>query len=272
MNEKEYLEKCGYVHPVLVGQGAFSKVYRVEESVSGVFYACKVSRQLAMLSREAEILKELQHPLFPEFADIRQEAGRGYLLTEYISGVNLEELVRRRGGFSEKQTLRMGIELAEGLAFLQERRKSVLYRDLKPHNLKVCEDGRIKLLDFGCACYADDKQKACVGTPGFGAPEQLAGGVSTSAGDVYAFGRLLTYLLCGNPKPEALCGKKGKISKELIRFIAGCTADDPQLRFPDMRICLYLISDILEGRKGKNICSYEQNVWKKGEILEKVEW
>lgn len=64
MNEQEALKQWGYGKPTLAGQGAFSRVYRVQKGDFGRFYACKVSRQTEMLRREAEILKEIQHPLF----------------------------------------------------------------------------------------------------------------------------------------------------------------------------------------------------------------
>ena len=76
------LRRRGYVCRELLGQGAFARVYSVEEQSAGRLYACKVSGKPELLEREARISAELCHPVFPEYADFWEEAGFGFFLRE----------------------------------------------------------------------------------------------------------------------------------------------------------------------------------------------
>ena len=145
-----------------------------------------------MLRREAEILSRLHHPLFPAYMEYEERGGTGKIVMEYISGRNLGQMIRLRGGFSARQAMRIAEELADGLRYLHERQPPILYRDLKPENIMVCQDGHIKLIDFGCACCQEAQSGERVGTPGFAPPEQLASGEDAGIySDVYGLGRTI---------------------------------------------------------------------------------
>lgn len=145
-----------------------------------------------MLRREAEILSRLHHPLFPAYMGYEERGGTGKIVMEYISGRNLGQMIRLRGGFSARQAMRIAEELADGLRYLHERQPPILYRDLKPENIMVCQDGHIKLIDFGCACCQEAQSGERVGTPGFAPPEQLAAGEDAGIySDVYGLGRTI---------------------------------------------------------------------------------
>ncbi|MDE6168794.1 MAG: protein kinase, partial [Acetatifactor sp.] len=146
------LKEHGFLRRQLLGRGGFSRVYCVEEAASGRRYACKVSENVALLKREALFLRRALHPLFPSLREWWVEDKAGYLVTDFVPGGSLEALLERRGGFSEAQAVRIGMELAEGLLFLHEGAGGLIFRDVKPANIMIREDGRIKLLDFGCAC------------------------------------------------------------------------------------------------------------------------
>ncbi|MCM1541946.1 MAG: serine/threonine protein kinase [Blautia sp.] len=174
-----------------LGEGAFSQVYLAEDK-NGNPYACKVSREIKMLRREAEMLSRLYHPLFPAYLGYEESGGTGRLFMEYIPGRSLGQLARRRGGFSATQAMRITEELADGLRYLHERQPTVLYRDLKPDNIIVCEDGHVKIVDLGCACVLDEQGGERVGTPGFAPPEQLSAGRTAGIySDVYGLGRTI---------------------------------------------------------------------------------
>lgn len=222
--EEEFFDRQGYHIVQLLGEGAFSRVFLVRKQETGELLACKVSSRLDFARRERELLTRADHPLFPDFLGLWTERGKSFLFMEYICGSSLEEFLKRRGSFTDIQTARVGMELAEGLGFLHQLPEPVLFRDVKPANVIIRQDGRVKLLDLGCACKLQQPVKARAGTPGFAAPEQLAGECKlTFASDVYGLGMTLA----------AMSGENR--GRKLRRVIAACTATQPGLRLSDMK-------------------------------------
>lgn len=255
--DQKALAGRGYEVVRLLGEGAFSKVVLVrkkavtqlqptEERRDGLQTesfidnaACKISRQAGLALREAETLAGIDHPLFPKYLDVWQEGERVYLLMEYVRGSSLEALLARRGGFSDMQIVQIGLELAEGLKYLHELPRPILFRDLKPANILIRQDGRVKLLDLGCACTTG-RQADLAGTPEYAAPEQLiSGSVLTPASDVYGLGKTL----------QAMAGRK--CAKGLRQVIAACLKERPQERLPDMRGVISALAS-LEKRTGRS--------------------
>lgn len=256
------LRRHGYTLARLLGWGNFSKVYLVENG-AGIRFACKVSRDKQVLYREACVMEEIEHPLFPKFEEFWQEE-EGYLVMEYAEGDTLEEMLKRRGGFSAAGTVRAGLELASGLGWLHEQ-KGMVYRDVKPSNIIICQDGRVKLVDVGCVCALGTGMDSVAGTPGFSAPEQLREGERlTATCDVYGLGRTL----------EAMLGaEKGRMSRKLKRIIAACTREERERRFPDMKsVAMALIqaensSGLQRPRRG-----WEADVLKGRILIQKNIW
>jgi len=257
--EEEALAERGYICGRLLGQGAFSKVYCVEDKRQGGVYACKVSENAELLEREARIMARLQHPLFTEYYGYWKVAEKGFLLMEYVPGESLEEILERRGALGVKQAVRIGMELAEGLLYLHEGGERFLYRDVKPANVMIRQDGRIKLLDLGCACAMGERILSRAGTPGFAAPEQLReSGSLTAACDVYGWGQTMKALL-GTVKRDGggiRGGREGKkVRKRLRRILEACTKQDYSGRIPDMREVMAQLRPLCEkeGRDGEKV-------------------
>lgn len=224
VEKTEQLAQRGYQAVSLLGQGAFSQVFLVRRKETGTLFACKISHRQDIARREGKLLAATDHPLFPRFCDLWEEGEIAFLLMEYVCGSSLEELLRRRGSFSQTQTARIGMELAEGFKFLHQLPEPVLYRDVKPSNIMIRQDGRVKLLDMGCACELRQPDGVRAGTPGYAAPEQLeTGGILSFSCDVYSLGRTL----------EAMAGEH--IDSGLKRVITACTAQLPDQRIPDMQ-------------------------------------
>lgn len=223
LKDVQTLNRLGYDPLRLLGQGAFSRVYLVKRLKTRELFACKISEQKNMLFREGELLAQTDHPLFPKCFNVWQEQEMGILLMEYVCGCNLETLLDRRGRFSQTQTVRVGVELAEGLRMLHERREPIFFRDVKPSNIVIRQNGRAKLLDLGIACRSGE-YGTLAGTPGYAAPEQLTkGGRLTAACDVYGLGKTL----------QAMAGTD--CGRDLMRVIKACTERQPENRIPDMR-------------------------------------
>lgn len=244
----------------LLGRGAFSRVYLVEDG-RGKQVACKVCGDVPLLRREAGIQREVCHPLFPGYLDFRQEAGRGCLVMEYVRGRNLEGFLRGGGSLTEQEALAIAVQLAEGLKYLHGRRPAVLFRDVKPGNVILTADGGAKLLDFGCACPAGDNP-GMAGTPGYAAPEQLRfGGRLTPGCDVHALGSTV----------RAMVGKN--CSRRLKRVLEAFTREEPGRRPPDAEWALELLEACRRsGRRGcpaggRPALTDVQRAILKGEIL-----
>lgn len=261
------LENRGYICHEMLGKGAFSEVYRVE-GPGGRAYACKISGSPGLLEREAEVMKKAEHPLFPQYFRLWKQGGLGYLVMEYVPGSCLETMLRRRGGFCAKQVVQTGMELAEGLLRLHESEGRYLFRDVKPANIMVRQDGRIKLLDFGCACSMEVRRDSCAGTPGYGAPEQLEeGGILTEACDVYGLGRTLEEMLGKGAFPGKR--RKGGRKKEEIRkrdldeLLRACTRREPARRIADMRTLMAAFAELQEGSRirWRKEVSCRKNLW-----------
>ena len=149
--------------------------------------------------------------------------------------------------------------LAEGLKYLHERQERFLFRDVKPSNIMVRQDGRVKLIDPGCVCSMEEPIFSRAGTPDFAAPEQLQkSGELTPACDVYGLGRTLEVMLgeepCSGRKKPALHKnrlpenrfdfiqknvgtenmREKKKRKDLRRILDACTKRDAAERIPDM--------------------------------------
>lgn len=235
----------------VLGAGAFSEVYLTEDG-AGRRYACKVSGHTELLEREAACHRDIHHPLFPKFIDFRKEGGKACLLMEYVEGENLKNVIEARGGFTARQTAELGAQLAEGLFYLHRLPEPVVFRDVKPENVMLAQDGAARLLDFGCACRAG-RSADIAGSPGFGAPEQFEGGsVQTAAADVYGLGKTLEKLL-GE-------GERGMLG----RIIRRCTEERPEDRPGDMRELAGMLRCI--ARDGGRSLSGRQRAVLKGEL------
>lgn len=226
------LGRRGYQCRELLGSGAFSGVYRVEDPRGGGRYACKISEDGKMLEREARAMEALDHPLFPAYFDFWQEAGLGFLLREYVEGSSLEELLARREIFPAKETVRVGLALAEGLSYLHGRPERFLFRDVKPANVMLCGDGGVKLIDLGCVCPEAEWGASRAGTPGFAAPEQLErAGALTPSCDVYGLGQTMKAML----GTDDLGGWKGRrLRRRLGKVLEACTREAAGERVLDM--------------------------------------
>ncbi len=194
--EKRIFARKGYICRGMVGEGAFSRVYCLEDGHTQNVLACKVSRQEDLLEREARIMSKFFHPLFPKYFGMWQEAGQAFLLMEYVPGSTVEAFLKRRGSFGMRAAVRIGMELAGGLRTLHENREPYVFRDVKPANCMIRQDGRVKLLDFGCACPMGERGLSRAGTPGFAAPEQLRKDeILTAACDIYGWGKTMESII-----------------------------------------------------------------------------
>jgi serine/threonine-protein kinase len=193
----------------LVGEGAMGVVYRAQDSVLGRTVAIKVmnesiARQEDLRKRflhEAQACASLQHPNVVCIYDLGEQDGHLFIAMEFVDGVDLERLIELGEPLSLQARLDIVIDVLTGLAFAHKR--GIVHRDIKPANIRVGEDGRGKIMDFGVAHLASSSMTrtgAFLGTPSYMAPEQITEGKATPAADIFAVGAIL-YQLLAQMKP-----------------------------------------------------------------------
>lgn len=263
------LEEKGFEEKGLIGEGAFGRVYRVKKKITKRIYACKlgVGAGKEHVCREAMFLRKISHPLFTKYIEYWEEDGYACFIMEYVAGTSLEDFIRRRNKLSETQTVKITTELAEGLWYLHKH--SIIFRDIKPQNIVIRQDGRVKLLDFGCACLRGDGLRTKVGTPGFAPREQLYYGKAEACSDVYALGKVMQYMLSGkktcmlSAEQYEKMWKKEKCKRTLKRTVNLCVKEKTDERLPDMYVLLRSLNKL--GTKSRKFfpLNYilEKNIW-----------
>ncbi|MEH2251778.1 serine/threonine protein kinase [Nostoc sp.] len=157
---------------------------------------------LKLFEREAQILKQLNHPRIPRYIDYFCIDDRTLwfgLIQEYIPGESLKEKLAVGKRFTEKRARKIAVEVLNILTYLHELNPGVLHRDIKPSNLIWGEDNRIYLVDFGAVqdkAAREGVTFTVVGTYGY-APMEQFGGRAVAASDLYALGATLIHLLTG---------------------------------------------------------------------------
>ncbi|MEH2079746.1 MAG: serine/threonine-protein kinase [Nostoc sp.] len=157
---------------------------------------------LKLFEREAQILKQLNHPCIPRYIDYFCIDDRTLwfgLIQEYIPGESLKEKLAIGERFSEKQARKIAVEVLNILTYLHELNPGVLHRDIKPSNLIWGEDNQVYLVDFGAVqdkAAREGVTFTVVGTYGY-APMEQFGGRAVAASDIYALGATLIHLLTG---------------------------------------------------------------------------
>ena len=147
--------------------------------------------------REANILATLNHASIPRIYDYFTKEDRSYLVLEFINGKDLEAILSESSGFlQEEQILSWAIQLCDVLVFLHNHKPDpIIFRDMKPSNVMVNQQGNVVLVDFGIAKTFQAGQKGTmIGTEGYSPPEQYRG-EATPLADIYALGATLHHVI-----------------------------------------------------------------------------
>ena len=200
-----------YLIQEVVGVGGMGSVYRardlhfpnvvklvaVKEMINQARDAQVRQTIISNFEREANILATLNHASIPRIFDYFSHEERSYLVLEFVNGKDLEEILNlNEAPIAEERAVSWAIELCDVLEYLHNHKpEPIIFRDMKPSNVMVNQDGHIILVDFGIAKMFRSGQKGTmIGTEGYSPPEQYRGEASPLA-DVYALGATLHHLL-----------------------------------------------------------------------------
>ena len=177
------------------------------------------------MAREREILAALNHPNIARLYDAGIATnGHPYLALEYVAGRTIDEYVTAKR-LPIRARLELFLQVARAVAHAHVR--LIVHRDLKPSNILVTDEGEVKLLDFGIAKLLDDSRGdqgaitqagACLFTPDYASPEQLAGDALGVATDVYSSGVLLYELLAGTRPYTLSCAPRGTLERAIAEI------------------------------------------------------
>jgi len=190
-----------------VAGGGMAVVYKAQDRLLNRIVAVKVLRPeyaqdpafLASFKQEAQAAANLTHPNVVTVYDVGQDGARHYIVMEHIDGRDLKLVIHEQAPLSIARALDIAIDVCAGIGFAH--RTGIVHCDVKPQNVLVSPDGRIKVTDFGIARafsqIAPREVDMVWGTPHYFAPEQAAGEPPTPASDVYSIGIMLYEMLSG---------------------------------------------------------------------------
>jgi hypothetical protein len=226
----------------VIGKGGTSSVYLARNIILDNLWAIKEYPQPDLYSLEFQeflILKNLSHPMLPRIADFFEEKGFVYIVMDYIEGINLLDYIKNSGLIPEKKLILWTKDLLDVLAYLHDKNPPVIYRDLKPSNIILDKEERLRLIDFGSARLSKDyktEDTLYIGTKGYAAPEQYGFGISDERTDLYNLGMTLFHLATGVHPIRIERSNFGKVLRKsgvsawFTNFILNLCEPDPKKR------------------------------------------
>lgn len=192
-----------------VGSGGMAEVFRARDLMLERYVAIKIlrpdySNNQAFQERfrqEARAAANLSHPNIVTVHDFGLDHGQLFIVMEHVPGSDLKTLLRQRGRFPTEETIPLAVQACAGVGYAH--RAGLVHCDVKPHNMLVTPDKRLKVTDFGIAralatIHPEERSEVVWGSPQYFSPEQAAGEPPSPASDVYSLGIVLYELLTGS--------------------------------------------------------------------------
>jgi serine/threonine-protein kinase len=193
-----------------LGSGGMADVFRARDLMLDRYVAIKILRKdysanpgfQERFRQEARAAANLSHPNIVTVHDFGLTEEQIYIVMEYIPGTDLKSLLRKRGRFSVDEAIPLIVQACAGIGYAH--RAGLVHCDVKPHNMLVTPDQRLKVTDFGIAralatIHPDERSEVVWGSPQYFSPEQAMGEPPSPASDVYSLGVVLYEMLSGTP-------------------------------------------------------------------------
>ena len=191
-----------------MGSGGMAVVYKAKDLMLERIVAIKVLRKSfsgdpafgERFRQEAKAAANLSHPNIVTVHDFGFDKGRLFIVMEFIPGITLKNLIHQRGRLATDEAISLIIQACAGIGYAH--RAGLVHCDVKPHNMLVTPDNRVKVTDFGIAralasIHSDEKSDIVWGSPQYFSPEQASGKAPSPASDVYGLGVVLFEMLTG---------------------------------------------------------------------------
>lgn len=191
-----------------IGEGGMANVYLAQDTILDRKVAVKILRGdlaedekfVRRFQREAISASSLNDPNIVEVYDVGEDDGKYFIVMEYVQGLTLKQLVKKRGSLTLPEVQDIMLQLTSAVAHAHE--SYIIHRDIKPQNVIILEDGRVKIMDFGIAVALNagefTQTNSVMGTVYYIPPEQANGGAATVKSDIYSLGILMYELVTGH--------------------------------------------------------------------------
>lgn len=242
----------------LIGEGGMALVYLAEDRLLDRPVAIKVLRPeyssdqefVERFQREAKSSAKLCHPNIVNIYDVGQTGNTYYIVMEYVEGISLKDLIKREGMLPVDLSLKIAIQISSALQHAHNN--LIVHRDIKPHNIMITNDYRVKVMDFGIAraisAASITRTGVVLGSVHYFSPEQATGKEVTKASDIYSLGIVLYEMLSGKVPFDAdtpvgiayqhaqaeipsLVEKRPDLPKYVIDIVNKALAKEPKERF-----------------------------------------
>ena len=190
-----------------IGEGGMANVFLANDIILNRLVAVKILRGdlaedekfVKRFQREAIAASSLNHPNIVEVYDVGEDDGKYFIVMEYVEGKTLKSLIKKRGALTLPEVVDIMLQLTSAIAHAHE--SYIIHRDIKPQNVIIMEDGRVKVMDFGIAAQLNSNEltqtNSVMGTVYYLPPEQASGTSATVKSDIYSLGILMYELVVG---------------------------------------------------------------------------
>lgn len=188
-----------------VGAGGMSDVYKAKDHILGRVVAIKVLKQefsedinfVTKFRTEAQSAAGLEHPNIVNIYDVGSESGLHFIVMEYVEGITLKTYIEKKGQLTFKEATSIAIQVARGIEAAHN--KDITHRDIKPQNIMISTDGKVKVTDFGIAKAISSNTigSDAMGSVHYASPEQARNGLIDGRSDIYSLGIVMYEMVTG---------------------------------------------------------------------------
>lgn len=188
-----------------IGAGGMADVYKAKDHILGRFVAIKTLKQefsedvnfVTKFRTEAQSAAGLEHPNIVNIYDVGSENGLYYIVMEYVEGITLKTYIEKKGQLSFKEAVSIAIQVGRGIEAAHS--KHIIHRDIKPQNIIISTEGKVKVTDFGIARVASGNtiNSDVMGSVHYASPEQARNGFVDGKSDIYSLGIVMYEMVTG---------------------------------------------------------------------------
>ena len=242
-----------------IGTGGMADVYKAKDIKLNRYVAVKVLKQefaenknfVSKFRVEAQAAAGLMHPNIVNVYDVGEEDGIHYIVMELVEGITLKKYIEKKSRLSTKEAISIAIQVAMGMEAAHNNH--IIHRDIKPQNIIISKEGKVKVTDFGIAKAASSNTitSNVMGSVHYTSPEQARGGFSDEKSDIYSLGITLFEMLTGRvpfngdttvaiaikqiqdpmPSPREFVPE---VPVSVERIVLKCTQKSPDRRYQNM--------------------------------------